>query len=192
MSGASLFSCSCFCSCCFSFCCAWASTRGLTFVAKARGPGPGVPGRHCGTAFPSPCPGVAPDVALLVSVCCSSVVRGRACVCVCVNVWVCVMRVCQTKECWVLGLRVSECIAPARGQGVCPVGPGVPGRHCGTAFPSPCPGVAPGACGAPLVPVCCGSVVCVWSCVCLCVCFMCVRHTHTHSTMDLLHQEISP
>ena len=61
--------------------------------------------------------------------------------------------------------------APARGQGVCPVGPGVPGRHCGAALPSPCPGVAPGAGVAPLVPVCCGSVVCVIVCVCVC----CVR-----------------
>ena len=77
LSGASLFSCSCFCSCCFSFCCAWTSTRGLTFVTPARGPGPGVPGRHCGTVFLSPCPGVAPVVAPLVSVCFCSVVRGR-------------------------------------------------------------------------------------------------------------------
>ena len=85
--------------------------------------------------------------------------------------------------------RVSECIAPARGQGVCPVGPGVPGRHCGTAFPSPCPGVAPGACGAPLIPVCCGSVVCVCGRVCVCVCVfvrvcvcvfrVCQAHTYT-------------
>ena len=57
----------------------------------------------------------------------------------------------------------------------------MPGRHCGTAFPSPCPGVAPGACGAPLVPVSSVSIVCV------CVFFLVVRHTHTqHIKPDIL------
>jgi hypothetical protein len=102
----------------------------------------------------------------------------------------CVLNICNSTDeyvCVCVCVCVCECIAPARGQGVCPVGPGVPGRHCGTAFPSPCPGVAPGACGAPLIPVCCGSVVCVCGSVCVCVVCVCEAETQTqHIKADIV------